>query len=277
MRIGTKLEQQRKIVLIILIVYLTKLHLLVIIFHNKSLMQRSTNLKKKNPFISSLKKEQEAASEGYRYRRWKLGDDITLVARTSINAFITKPGVSGQPPQMKFVTIRSLNQFDSKLSGGVDWREKLESQSGAVLATEMKNNAKKVTRWIAEAVLAGADEIRIGYVARKSAKDPYRHDILKVEKVIKPDTLASSARLRITHLWGVLKELIDAIRKLPDGKYLFLKDPNEPKLQLYSIPQNSFAGEEGDPFHDSPTGLGQDKDKDKDKDKSSTVPSAKQK
>jgi len=207
-----------------------------------------------------------------------LGDDITLVARTSINAFITKPGLGG-PPQMKYVTIRSLNQFDPKLSGGVDWREKLESQAGAVLATEMKNNAKKVTRWIAEAVLAGTDEIRIGYVSRKSPKDPYRHDILKVEKVIKPDTLATSARVRILHLWGVLKELIDAVKKLPDGKYLYLKDPNEPKLQLYQIPQNSFAGEEGDPFHDSPTGLGQsgDKDKDKDKEKASTVPSAKQK
>jgi len=117
-------------------------------------------------------------------------------------------------------------------------------------------------------------------VSRKSPKDPYRHDILKVERFIKPETFASSARVRISHLWGVLKEIIDAAKKLGDGKYLLLKDPNDPKLQLYSIPLDSFAGEEGDPFHDSPTSLGQsgDKDKDKDKDKGlSSVPSAKQK
>jgi len=110
-------------------------------------------------------------------------------------------------------------------------------------------------------------------VSRKSAKDPYRHDILKVEKFLKPETFATTARVRISHLWGVLKEIIDASRKLGDGKYLLLKDPNEPKLQLYSVPQNSFADEEGDPFHDSPTSLGQGGDKDKDKDKSTSAPS----
>jgi len=109
-------------------------------FSQQVLDAKEIKFKEKNPFVSSLKKDQIAASEGYRYRRWKLADDITLVARTSINGFVTKTG------QTKYVTVRSLNQFDSKLSGNVDWREKLESQSGAVLATEMKNNAKKVTR-----------------------------------------------------------------------------------------------------------------------------------
>jgi len=110
------------------------------ISHNFSQQVLDSNEHKfpeKNPFLSSLKKDQLPASVAYRYRRWKIADDIQLVARTSLNAFIEREH------QPKFIHLRSLNQFDSKLSGGVDWREKLETQSGAVLATEMKNNIKK--------------------------------------------------------------------------------------------------------------------------------------
>ena len=41
-----------------------------------------------------------------------------------------------------------------KVSG--DWRKKLESQRGAVLATEIKNNNCKLARWTTQAVMAGA-------------------------------------------------------------------------------------------------------------------------
>jgi translation initiation factor 3 subunit D len=37
----------------------------------------------------------------------------------------------------------------------VEWKQKLESQLGAVLASEMKNNTNKLARWTAEAMLNG--------------------------------------------------------------------------------------------------------------------------
>lgn len=37
---------------------------------------------------------------------------------------------------------------------GVDWRQKLENQRGAVLATELKNNANKIAKWTAAALVA---------------------------------------------------------------------------------------------------------------------------
>ena len=36
---------------------------------------------------------------------------------------------------------------------GVDWRQKLENQRGAVLATELKNNASKIAKWTAAALV----------------------------------------------------------------------------------------------------------------------------
>ncbi|KAI5020362.1 hypothetical protein ZWY2020_045250 [Hordeum vulgare] len=48
----------------------------------------------------------------------------------------------------QFLTLNALNEFDPKITG-VDWKQKLESQRGAVLATELKNNANKLARWTA--------------------------------------------------------------------------------------------------------------------------------
>jgi translation initiation factor 3 subunit D len=42
-------------------------------------------------------------------------------------------------------------EFDARSGGGVaDWRQKLDAQRGYVIATEFRNNACKVTRWIAQ-------------------------------------------------------------------------------------------------------------------------------
>lgn len=61
---------------------------------------------------------------------------------------------------------------------GVDWRQKLENQRGAVLATELKNNANKLAKWTAAALIAGADMIKLGYVSRLHVRDSSHHAIL---------------------------------------------------------------------------------------------------
>jgi hypothetical protein len=60
----------------------------------------------------------------------------------------------------------------------VDWRQKLENQRGAVLATELKNNANKLAKWTAAALVAGADMIKLGYVSRVHFRDNCHHAIL---------------------------------------------------------------------------------------------------
>ena len=46
----------------------------------------------------------------------------------------------------------------------MDWRAKLDTQRGAVLATELKNNSCKIGKWTASAMLAGSDVIKFGCV-----------------------------------------------------------------------------------------------------------------
>ncbi len=62
-----------------------------------------------------------------------------------------------------------------------DWRKKIESQPGAVLAFETKNNKNKIAKWTAAALLAGADMIKLGYVSRASPRDNTNHVVLATQ------------------------------------------------------------------------------------------------
>jgi len=203
-----------------------------------------------NPFTSFVKEGNQPASEGYRYRKWTV-EDVTIVARTTLHGFTVQKDPSGEEKR-NFVFIRALNQFDSKIQG-FDWKEKLEAQSGAALAAEMKNNTNKITRWAAEMHLAGVQEFRLGFVSRKIPRDPLHHLILLVQR-FNPALFITNARISLGKLWGSLLFIIDICKEQPDGKYLLMRDPNEPKLNLYSVPEDAFSDETGDPFGDSAAG-----------------------
>ena len=80
--------------------------------------------------------------------------------------------------------LYALNEVDAKLTNGIDWRQKLESQRGAVLATELKNNSAKLAKWTLQATLAGADLIKLGYVSRKNPKASVQHVIIGVTVLV---------------------------------------------------------------------------------------------
>ncbi len=123
------------------------------------------DLPKPNPFYGPEETE-PLASCAYRYRLFDLSineeESFHLLARTQVDAYI--PGTS--PGKEQYVTLKTLNEFDSRAQGAggaPDWRSKLDSQRGAVVSTEMKNNSAKLAKWAVQAILAGADAMKIGY------------------------------------------------------------------------------------------------------------------
>lgn len=126
--------------------------------------EQYVDLQNPNPF--SVEETEQLASAGYLYKLFDLSvhedEDIKLALRTEVDAFM--PGT--QPSKGEgLVTIKALNEFDSKApgaGGAPDWRTKLDSQRGAVVATEMKNNSFKMARWAVQSILAGADLMKLG-------------------------------------------------------------------------------------------------------------------
>ncbi|XP_014246561.1 eukaryotic translation initiation factor 3 subunit D [Cimex lectularius] len=195
-----------------------------------------------NPFITSPE-EGEEASVAYRYRKWDLDNGVILVARCEHDAVVNSP--SGD----QFLTIKALNEWDSKLSGGVEWRQKLDIQRGAVLANELRNNACKLAKWTVQAILAGSDQIKFGYVSRVHVRDSSKHVILGTQQY-KPAEFAQQIKLNMDNAWGILRCIIDICMKQRDGKYLIMKDPNKPLIRLYDIPDNTFDSENEDAEED---------------------------
>ena len=121
-----------------------------------------------HPFYNAAEETDPPASKAYRYRKFDLSlerdeEPLNLIVRTELDA-IVKNNISGDD---QFLTIKALNEFDNKAQGSggaLDWRAKLSSQRGAVVATEMKNNSCKLARWTVQSILAKADLMKLGYM-----------------------------------------------------------------------------------------------------------------
>ena len=136
----------------------------------KESTESRVELEHPNPFYSPEETE-PLASCGYRYRKFDLSitedEDVSIVVRTEVDSFIKATG-TGADTEDTLITIKILNEFDSRSqgSGGApEWRSKLDSQRGAVIATEMKNNSSKLARWAVQSILAGAEQMKMGYVS----------------------------------------------------------------------------------------------------------------
>ena len=92
----------------------------------------------------------------------------------------------------------------------VDWRQKLDTQRGAVLANELKNNACKLAKWTVQSILAGADNLKFGYVTRYNVKDSSRHVILGTQK-FNPVEFGQQINLNMDNAWGVVRCILDLI------------------------------------------------------------------
>ncbi|KAI8912634.1 translation initiation factor eIF-3, subunit D [Gorgonomyces haynaldii] len=198
-----------------------------------------------NPFMDGESPE-TVCSGAYRYRRWELGDTVLLM-RTQLDAAVHAPKAGGEPvpdiadashpvEETLFARVKCLNEFDYRAvgaGGAPDWRQNLDSQRGAVLATEMKNNSNKLSRWTTEAILSGADQLRLGFVSRVNPRERKRHTVLGTA-VYKPTDFATQIGLNVHNGWGIAKAFIDlCYERLGDGKFVLVKDPNKPLLRLY--------------------------------------------
>lgn len=50
--------------------------------------------------------------------------------------------------------------------------------------------------------------------------------------------------LNLSNGWGIVRTIVDLCMKMPEGKYVLVKDPNKPVLILYDVPANTFDDDE---------------------------------
>jgi translation initiation factor 3 subunit D len=137
-------------------------------FANQVVLETESNkvrMTHDNPFHNENDESEPPASKAYRYRKFDLSttedNPVYLIVRTELDA-AQKNSISGED---QYITVKALNEFDHKAQGSggaLDWRSKLVTQRGAVVATEMKNNSCKLARWTVQSILARADQMKLG-------------------------------------------------------------------------------------------------------------------
>lgn len=72
-------------------------------------------------------------------------------------------------------------------------------------------------------------------MSRVNYLDSSKHAILGTQQ-FRPKEFATQIALNMDNAWGILRCIIDTCMKLPDGKYLILKDP----LKVSDCRQNNL-------------------------------------
>jgi translation initiation factor 3 subunit D len=181
--------------------------------------------------------ENDTDSVAYKYRKWNVDEKTQLVARCELNGVSESKGMDKGKPLLTLV--KALNEFDSKVTG-IDWRLKIETQRGAVIANELKNNANKLAKWTAMAMLSGAEQIKLGFVSRLHPRDPNSHVILNTQ-TYKTTDFAQQINLKESTMWGAFKLILETCRKFPDGTFLCVKDPSKGLLRFYSFEEKATS------------------------------------
>ncbi|RYY34334.1 hypothetical protein EON62_03400, partial [archaeon] len=201
-----------------------------------------------NPFVEDdLPEGMEPAAMAYRYRRWKLSEDISVVARTTVNAIARR----GTTPT--YVSLCTLNEWDSKVAGTSEWRQIVDTQRGNLLGTELKNNGCKMAKATLGAILADTSCMRLGLISRVNRADPTNHALLAVHD-FEPRGLASQLNLSVQNGWAIIRWLVDTVREHAknleevsgvssaeySATFVLLRHPTKQQVVLYNVPNDAF-------------------------------------
>jgi translation initiation factor 3 subunit D len=192
-----------------------------------------------NPLFDPEDEEEgsEPAAFAYRYREWNLNSTTKLIARTEIHNYTKELKPNGKK-KTAYQNSYALNETNPRLTKSFAWRQKVDVSRGTVFGDALKNNACKIGKWSAQALLSGVDNVKIGFVTRKSVKDPLVHEIVATQSY-QPERLAEQINLQQSNCWAIVKHLIDMIYNEPPGKYVIMRDPNKPMVLVYEVPMDS--------------------------------------
>jgi len=197
----------------------------------------------------------EIGSVAFRYRKWALNaaneEPISLIVRTTLDAAIQQKSnmiankIKSMEPvestcpldETLFLNVRTVDEFD--LYRNTSWRKSLDNQKVGCITSEFRSNFNKLSKWAVESILSGADYIKFGFISRVNNKDNKRHEILGTH-TFKPREFANHLQLTIENSWGILKEVVDKLMLLEDGKFVLVKDAVKNTFTLYSVPDNAF-------------------------------------
>lgn len=171
----------------------------------------------------------EAENKALRYRKWTIDNKTHVICRSEIEACVRSG--EGENAKYSFAKVCALSEYEAEL----DWRTNVETNRGAVLAAEFRNNSCKIARWLCQATLADCEHIKLGFVSKASQKDS-KYQVLTTEPMTTAG-LAKSFNYSIKDNWSIIKTIVDVLNKQEDGTFVFVKSPYKQSIKIYRLPE----------------------------------------
>ena len=178
------------------------------------------------------------SSTTYLYREWSMesgsGQELTLLCRCTIDGILKTP----QNKKGALLRIFTVNEHDTD-----EWRHKIQTGRGAILANFIKTNACKVARWATMAIVSAVDQVKLAFVTRARHNSSTSHLLLGLETKT-PLELAVQINLNMPRMWGSLAILSDYIFQMTEGNFMLVREAGKGNLALYDLGMSE--DEEGD-------------------------------
>jgi translation initiation factor 3 subunit D len=72
------------------------------------------------------------------------------------------------------------------------------------------------------------------YISRANPRDNTRHVILSTASM-RPTDFAGQLNVSLANGWGIVRTVTDMCLKMPEGKYVLVKDPNKVRISLFCL------------------------------------------
>jgi translation initiation factor 3 subunit D len=69
-------------------------------------------------------------------------------------------------------------------------------------------------------------DVFLRYISRGNPRDNTRHVILSTASM-RPTDFAAQLNVSLANGWGIVRTVTDMCMKMPEGKYVLVKDPNK--------------------------------------------------
>jgi translation initiation factor 3 subunit D len=112
---------------------------------------------------------------------------------------------------------------------------------------ELARNHIKLSRWAVQSYLAGVDNIKLAYIARKNLNVNTEHTLYGFQD-IQPIKLLQFTNFNEGVGWGMIRQLYDILKEANDGLYVLAKvlHGTNQLVRIYKIKEKQSEATEAD-------------------------------
>lgn len=149
-----------------------------------------------------------------------------------------------KPPARQFMSLHTLLEYENQK--GNEWKQMLQKNQAMIMNQSLQYNQCKIHRWILQALISDAEQMKFAFVGRKNPAKTDKHVVLQTFTRNTAD-FAKEQGVSLPLAWGYFRFFCDEIYAKAEeetGDYMIYKDPSKHAFRLYKVTQEEDMEEQ---------------------------------